>query len=77
VSLCGDCDLNGTLSILDALLTAQIDAGLQAAPPFGSAQFNNCNPSGLAFPDPGAVITILDALELARAAAGLITLTCC
>jgi hypothetical protein len=77
ILLCGDCDLNGTLSILDALLAARVDAGLELSPPVGSQQFNHCNVSGVPFPDPGAIITILDALELARAAAGLITVTCC
>mgnify|MGYP000010559323 CR=1 FL=1 len=48
---------------LDALAAARMDAGLAAVPTFGSARFNDCNAQGAAYPDPAAVITVLDALE--------------
>jgi hypothetical protein len=76
-SLCGDCDDNGHVDVLDALLAAQIAAGLQAPPPTGSLQWNGCNAQGVTFPDPGAAINILDALEIARSSAGLGILSCC
>jgi hypothetical protein len=77
VTLCGDCDGNGVLGITDALVAAQISAGVLPPPAFGTAQFNDCNVQGLVFPDPSAAITILDALELAQSVAGLLTVSCC
>jgi hypothetical protein len=74
-SLCGDCNGDMTLSILDALLAAQHAAAIVT---LTGTQFSNCNVIGLLEPAPGAVVDILDALTLAQAAAGLpVTLTCC
>lgn len=76
-SVCGDCDGNARVDILDALLVAQFSAGLLALPTPGSRQFNECNVLGIVFPNPAATLDILDALELARFAAGLATVSCC
>jgi hypothetical protein len=75
VSLCGDCNQDGVVSILDALVGAQHAAGLVV---LAGMPFTACNVIGLLEPDPGALVDILDALTIAQSAAGLpATLTCC
>jgi hypothetical protein len=65
---CGDCNMDGQLSILDALLGAQIGAGLVAPTP---AHLPVCDV------DTSGAIDVLDALRMAQAAAGLpVTLSC-
>jgi hypothetical protein len=74
-TLCGDCNGDGQISIVDALTAAQHSAGLIT---LTGDDFTNCNVLGLLEPDPGAEVDILDALNLARSAAGLgVTLACC
>jgi hypothetical protein len=68
VTPCGDCNLDGTVTILDALTSAQFAAGVGV--PTGP-QVCLCDPNS------DASVTVLDALLMAQAAAGLvITLTC-
>ena len=72
---CGDCNLDGVINILDALVAAQIAASLVGPSP---QQFDWCNVSGAIYPDPAAIVNILDALLIAQTAAGLpVTLVCC
>ena len=73
--MCGDCNGDMTLSILDALVAAQNAAALIV---LTGVDFTNCNVIGTLEPAPGAAVDILDALTLAQAAAGLpISLVCC
>lgn len=72
---CGDCNGDMTLSILDALVAAQHSAALIT---LTGIDFSNCNVLGALEPDPAAEVSILDALALAQAAAGLtVMLVCC
>jgi len=72
---CGDCNGDGLVTILDALVAAQHAAGLTM---LTGLDFTNCNVIGLVEPDPGAMVDILDALTIAQSAAGLaVTLMCC
>jgi hypothetical protein len=65
---CGDCTGDGTVGILDALLAAQMGASLVVPIP---PQDVDCDV------DASGAITILDALGIAQAAAGMpVTLTC-
>jgi hypothetical protein len=76
-TLCGDCNLDGFTTILDALSAAQNAAAIITIPPM-TPQFSNCNVQGLVEPDPGASVDILDALNIAQFAASLPTpLICC
>jgi hypothetical protein len=74
--LCGDCNLDGQLSILDALVGAQHAAGLVT---LTAPAYSSCNVIGLLEPDPGADVDILDALTVAQVSAGIpgIALACC
>lgn len=73
-TICGDCDGDGRLAILDSLVAAKSSAGLTALDP---TAFTRCNVAGLLEPDPGAEVTVIDALSMARYVAGLTgTLNC-
>jgi hypothetical protein len=73
--LCGDCNEDGAVTILDALVAAQHAAGVTSLTGSG---FSNCNVLGTTEPDPGATVDVLDALSIAQFAAGLgVTLACC
>jgi hypothetical protein len=73
--LCGDCNGDGVVSIVDALTAAQHAAGLSL---LSGTAFSSCNVLGLLEPDPGAEVNILDALALAQSVAGLgVVLSCC
>jgi hypothetical protein len=75
LSLCGDCNGDGVVSILDALLAAQSGASILV---LTGVQFSNCNVQGILEPDPAAVVDVLDALGIAQLAAALpVTLACC
>lgn len=68
-TLCGDCNLDGTLNILDSLTAAQHAV---ATISLSGAAFDNCDA------DTNGNVDILDALLLAQAAAGLpVTPSCC
>jgi hypothetical protein len=69
-TLCGDCDQNGAVNILDALIAAQ-DAAGSLMPPLSGSGFSNCNVTGPVEPDPSAQVNILDALVIAQLSAGL------
>lgn len=71
---CGDCDGNGMINILDALLAAKYDTMLATLTP---QAFSACNVQGALEPDPGADVTILDALWIAQHVIGLRGLSCC
>jgi hypothetical protein len=74
-SSCGDCNGDGMVTILDALVAAQHSAALIT---LTGVDFSNCNVVGALEPDPSAEVSILDALTLAQAAAGLpAALVCC
>jgi len=74
-TLCGDCNIDGVVNILDALMGAQ-NAALIIA--LAGQEFTNCNVIGDLEPLPSAVVDILDALTIAQFAAQLpVTLTCC
>ena len=75
--ICGDCDLDGFVNILDSYYVATVAVGLAPAPPHCSPEFISCNVVGLCCPDPAAVWSILDAYCGARFVVGLITLACC
>lgn len=75
--VCGDCDGTGAVDVLDSLWAARVGAGLAGAPPVGSNAFDSCNVAGVAAPGAGAVIDVLDALEIARDAVGLSVVVCC
>ena len=66
--LCGDCDLDGQLRILDALLAARIAVGLESVTP---VQTMLCDV------DSSGDITVVDALRMAQAAASLGTVLTC
>ena len=69
VIVCGDCNGDGTLSILDALIAAQ--HGVGALILVGQA-FDSCNVDG------DMDVDVLDALLLAQGASGLpVSLVCC
>lgn len=72
--LCGDCNGDGVVSILDALIAAQHAAGLYT---ITGDDFTRCNVTGLLEPDPAAVVDILDALFIARYSAGFPTSLVC
>jgi hypothetical protein len=75
LSLCGDCNQDGGVTVLDALLAAQ--HGVAIITLAGEA-FSNCNVTGAVEPDPGPVVDVLDALTIAQEAAGLAPpLSCC
>jgi hypothetical protein len=69
-TLCGDCNRDGTVNIIDALLGAQHAASI-LMPPLSGAGFSNCNVTGPVEPNPSASVNILDALVIAQVAAGL------
>ena len=74
-TICGDCNGDMMVTILDALTAAQHSAAITLL--FG-VDFTNCNVVGALEPDPAADVSILDALTLAQTAAGLpVTLSCC
>lgn len=66
--LCGDCNGDGMVNVLDALLAAQTGAG-SAMPPAGS--------SACCDVDTSTSVTILDALLVAQFAAGLPVILSC
>jgi hypothetical protein len=74
-TVCGDCNGDLTVTILDALTAAQHSAAIIQ---LSGVEFTNCNVIGVLEPDPLADVSILDALTLAQAAAGLpVSLVCC
>jgi hypothetical protein len=74
-TLCGDCNGDGFVTILDALTAAQHSAAIIT---LTGTDFTNCNVIGAVEPDPAAAVDILDALTLAQSAAGLpVMLVCC
>ncbi len=70
--LCGDCDNNGIVNILDAVMIQKIGAGLIPMP--RSQDFEYCNVNGILGGQqvPGATVDILDALEIAKYSIGLV-----
>jgi hypothetical protein len=73
-TMCGDCDLNGSICILDALCAAQCGVGLLH---LDETAYSNCNVFGEMQPDELATVDILDALCIARCSLGVDALHCC
>jgi hypothetical protein len=73
--LCGDCDGDGVVTVLDALVGAQHAVGLVT---LTGIRFSACNVTGAVEPDQAAAIDVLDALTIARSVVGLgVVLSCC
>jgi hypothetical protein len=74
--VCGDCNGDGNVAITDALLAAQHDVGLTTIT--GDA-YAACNVQGVPGGEGtlGASVSILDALEVARFAAGMVSNLAC
>jgi hypothetical protein len=66
--LCGDCDGNGFVTILDALQAARHDTGLAT---IASPELEQCNVSGTPGGPPLGVVSVLDGLTIAQYAVGL------
>ena len=66
-SLCGDCDGNASVNILDALLAAQIGTGLGI---LSTPAFEDCNVQGIPGGPPQGAVGILDALRIAQYTVG-------
>ncbi len=67
--LCGDCDGDGVVTIIDALQAARTGAGLHS---LTDPYFNCCNVQGTpgGMTTPGTDVTVLDALVIAQVSAG-------
>jgi hypothetical protein len=75
VTSCGDCNGDGIINIVDALFAAQHAVSIIV---LTGVDFSNCNVVGLTEPDPGAVVDVIDALNVAQVSAGLpVMLACC
>jgi hypothetical protein len=75
LAFCGDCNQDGGITVLDALLAAQHGVAIVT---LTGVAFSNCNVTGVVEPDPGPAVDVLDALTIAQEAAGLQpTLACC
>lgn len=73
--LCGDCNQDGQVTILDAFEAARHAVGLIT---LTGLAFEACNVVPPLTPSPAATLDVRDALEIARATAGLVTtLVCC
>lgn len=64
-ALCGDCELDGDVDIVDALVAAQIDAMLIVLDPAATSQRSACDVNV------NGAVDILDAQAIAQAAAGI------
>jgi hypothetical protein len=75
LSRCGDCDVDGNVDIIDALIAAQHAVGMLV---LGDNPFANCNVVGAVEPSGGTAVEITDALVIAQHAAGIpVALACC
>jgi len=79
-SQCGDCNGDGTTTILDSLVAAQHAVGIVSLhTPVVDPRYAICNATGVpgSSTTPGAVIDVVDALVIAQHAAGLpVTMVC-
>ncbi len=65
-ALCGDCNLDNRVDVLDALRAAQLGAGL------GGVQGPCCDVSAPGGPPPDGTVNVLDALFIAQFSAGIL-----
>jgi hypothetical protein len=66
--ICGDCNSDHQVNVVDALVAAQHDVGLLTLPP---ADFLSCNVDGTPGGPPAGAVTITDALAIAQVSVGL------
>jgi len=76
IGLCGDCNGDSTVDVLDSLVAARAAAGIMVPP---EPRWAACNVAGtLGGPaTPGAALDIMDALLIAQRAAGLLAALSC
>ena len=72
---CGDCNLDGSVDVIDSLRAAQHSVGLVT---LSGLAYTQCNVHGALALQPGAAVDVLDAFAIAEVAVGLnVLLICC
>ena len=70
--ICGDCNGDGRVTVLDSLYASQHEQGLRK---LASPNYESCNVMGISggIADPGATVDSLDAQEISNYAVGLVS----